>query len=88
MDGSAGVWSIANAKARFSDVVERARRDGPQLVTRRGKAAVVVVSAEEWENKNRRTGSLADFFLMSPLRGSGIELERQPDGLRDPGTKS
>jgi prevent-host-death family protein len=83
MDGTAGVWSIADAKARFSDVVDRARKDGPQLVTCRGRAAVVIVSAEEWESRNRRTGSLADFFLASPLRGSGIDLERRQDGLRD-----
>jgi len=40
---------------------------------------VVVVSAEEWENKTRRKGSLADFFAESPLRYSGLVIERNTE---------
>lgn len=72
-------WSVAEAKARFSDVVERALHDGPQTVTRRGQRAVVVVSAEEWDRKTIRRGNLAEFFASSPLRGSGLEVERSRD---------
>ena len=38
---------------------------------------------EEWERKTKRSGNLAEFFAASPLRGSGIEVERVADGLRD-----
>lgn len=76
-DGS--TWSVAEAKARFSDVMARAVEDGPQTVTRRGRRAVVVVSVEEWERKTRRRGSLAEFFAESPLRDSGLVLERSHD---------
>lgn len=82
-DGS--TWSVADAKARFSDVVARALEDGPQIVTRRGRRAVVVVSVEEWERKVSRRGSLAEFFAESPLRGSGLTVERSDDAGRPVG---
>ena len=69
-------WTVAEAKAKFSELIERARADGPQLITRRGREAVVVVSAAEWERKTRRHGNLAEFFAASPLRGSGLVVER------------
>ena len=43
----------------------------------------VVVSAEEWERKTKRKGSLAEFFANSPLRGAEIDLERLKDEPRD-----
>jgi hypothetical protein len=43
---------------------------------------VVVVSAEEWKRKTKRRESLAEFLLASPLRGSGLEIERLEDGPR------
>ncbi len=75
-------WSVAEAKAHLSEVVNRALSDGPQLITRNGRKAVVVVSAEEWERKTKRTGTLADFFARSPLRGSKLKIERSRDGFR------
>ena len=69
-------WTLAQAKAKFSEVIERARVDGPQVITRNGKKAAVVVSAEEWARKTRRVGNLAEFLAASPLRGSGLEVER------------
>ena len=76
-------WTLADAKAHLSEVVESALKEGPQLITRRGRKAVVVVAAEEWERKIRRQGTLADFFAASPLRDSGLEIERPQDGPRD-----
>jgi prevent-host-death family protein len=76
-------WSVADAKARLSEVIETARRDGPQTITRNGKPAVVVVSVEEWETKTRRKGSLAEFFRDSPLAGVELDLERIKDEPRD-----
>lgn len=82
---SDGTWSVAEAKAKFSEVIDRARREGPQTVTRNGRSAVVVVSAEEWERKTKRQGTLADFFAASPLRGSELDIERLKDGPRESG---
>jgi prevent-host-death family protein len=75
-------WTLAEAKAKFSELVDRARSDGPQIVTRHGRAAVVVVAAEEWERKAKRVGNLAEFLAASPLRGSGLEATRIQDAPR------
>lgn len=80
---SAGTWTVAEANAKFSEVVERARVNGPQTITRNGRIAVVVVSAEEWERKTRRTGNLAEFLAGSPLPGSGLEITRMKDDPRE-----
>jgi prevent-host-death family protein len=75
-------WTLANAKARLSEVVDRAQT-GPQIITRHGKPNAVVVSAEEWARKTARKGTLAEFLLASPLRGAELEFERVHDEPRD-----
>lgn len=75
-------WTVAKAKAQLSEVIERAQA-APQMITRNGKACVVVVSAEEWQRKTTRKGTLGEFLLESPLRGAGMELERVRDEPRD-----
>ena len=77
-----GTWTLAGAKARLSEVVDRAQA-GPQTITRNGKPSAVIVSAEEWARKTVRKGTLAEFLLSSPLRGADIDLERQQDTPRD-----
>jgi len=74
-------WIIAEAKAKFSEVVDCARSRGPQTVTRNGVPAVVIVAAEEWQRKTRRVGNMAEFFANSPLRGSGLQIEGSKDSL-------
>lgn len=83
MPESAKAWTLADAKAHLSEVVDNALRKGPQVITRHGRKAVVVVAAEEWERKAQRKGTLADFFAASPLRGSGLEIERPQEGPRE-----
>ncbi len=75
-------WTVAVAKARLSEVIERAQTD-PQIITRHGKPSVVMVSAEEWARKTVRKGSLAEFLMASPLRDADIDLERLLDQPRD-----
>jgi prevent-host-death family protein len=82
MADTASSWTLASAKARFSEVVERAQA-GPQTITRNGKPSAVIVSAEEWARKTARKGTLAEFLLASPLRGADLDLERQHDAPRD-----
>jgi len=77
------VWTVAEAKAKFSEVIERAKVNGPQTVTRHGRAAAVIVSAEEWERRTKQRGNLAEFFASSPLRGSGLKVERKRDLPRE-----
>ena len=69
-------WTVAEAKAKFSEIIERARSEGPQTITRHGRTAAIVVGVEEWQRKTTRVGNLAEFFARSPLRGSGLKLRR------------
>lgn len=78
-----GTWSLAEAKAKLSEVVEKARTEGPQHLTRNGKDAVVVVSAVEWERRTNTPRTMYEFLERSPLKGSAIDLEREDDLGRD-----
>lgn len=79
---SAQAWTVAEAKAKFSEVIDRAISDGPQAISRRGRRAAVVVAAEEWERKTKRQGNLAEFFAASPLRGAKLRIKRTSGGPR------
>ena len=79
---SGGAWTLAGAKARLSELVDRAQA-GPQLITRNGKPSAVVVSVEEWARKTARRGTLAEFLLASPLAGADLDIARKHDTPRD-----
>lgn len=79
-------WSVQDAKNRFSEVVEAARRQ-PQTVTKHGKPAVVVVAADEYERLRRlqhlKAPSFAEMLLAMPADGE--DFERLEGRMRDPG---
>jgi prevent-host-death family protein len=83
MPEKAAVWSVAEAKARLSEVIDRALKEGPQSITRNGRPAVVVVSSTEWTRKAERKGTLAEFFAASPLPDSALDIERPQDDGRE-----
>jgi antitoxin Phd len=70
-------WKLQDAKARFSEVVDRALRDGPQIVTRHGEKAVVIVAYRDFVGSE----SAQDFkdFLMSIPH---VDLEIKPSRRR------
>src|SRR5207244_5835779 len=74
--------TVAEAKAKFSELINKAQSEGPQKITKHGRTTAVIVAAEEWERKARRKGNLAEFLTTSPLRGSGLKLRRLPVRLR------
>jgi len=78
----AGHWILQDAKARFSELVRRAHRDGPQHVTVHGRDEVVVMSADEFHRlRGDRSGQLlVDLLRESPLRAVTIE----PAAVRSP----
>lgn len=41
-------WPIQDAKARFSEMLETSIAEGPQVVTKHGKAAAVLVPIRQW----------------------------------------
>lgn len=75
-------WQLQAAKQQFSELVERARRDGPQVVTKHGKEAVVVVSAEEYRRLRGGGPSLVEFIRSAP-DFDALQLERTDDRGRD-----
>jgi len=77
-------WSVQDAKNRFSEVVEAARRT-PQTVTKHGKPAVVVVDVVEYDRLRRleraSAPSFADVILAMPQDGG--EFQRRKVRVRD-----
>jgi prevent-host-death family protein len=75
-------WQLQEAKQRFSELVRRAEREGPQMVTRHGREVVVVVPAEEFR---RMSGQKPDFkeSLMGAPDLSVLDLERPKEIPRD-----
>jgi prevent-host-death family protein len=73
-----GTWQLRDAKARLSEVINRAHTEGPQRVTVRGAREVVIVAAEEFRRlKGEVTGqTLVDALASSPLRD--VDIERLP----------
>jgi prevent-host-death family protein len=79
---STQAWTVAEAKAKFSELLDKANSEGPQKITKHGRTTAVVVAAEEWDRKAERKGNLAEFLATSPLRGTGLKLRRLPMRLR------
>ena len=75
-------WQLQDAKNRFSELVDTVLRAGPQMVTRRGEDAVVVIPAAAYRDLARPKGSLLEFFANSPLRGARLDLVRDEDAGR------
>jgi antitoxin Phd len=73
-----GQWQLQEAKQQFSRLVDRAREDGPQVVTRHGREVAVVLDVDEYR---RLCGEGADFkaFLMGPPY-IDVELPVEHDG--------
>jgi len=68
------IWQIQDAKNKLSEVIARALKEGPQLITRHGEKTVVVVAYTEYERLRKSQGKLSEFFKTSPL--VGIDLSR------------
>jgi prevent-host-death family protein len=77
-------WSVQDAKNRFSEVVEAARRE-PQTVTKHGKPAVVVVAAEEYKRLQHlgvlKAPNFVDHLLAMPTDDG--KFERLKGALRE-----
>jgi prevent-host-death family protein len=69
-------WNLQDAKARLSELVDRAMLGTPQLIMRHGQDAVVVVSVADFEAAKTPTISLLEFFAASPHREVSLDIER------------
>ena len=72
-------WHLQDAKNNLSKVVQKARNEGPQTITLRGKAAAVLLSAEEYERLKGPRRTLVDHLLSGPGWDDGFasEVERR-----------
>jgi prevent-host-death family protein len=77
-------WQLQDAKNRFSEVVKRAREEGPQVVTVRGERAAVVISAADYEKLTHPRRSFTEFLLAGPRWPDGL-VESINDRSRDTG---
>jgi prevent-host-death family protein len=80
-----GEWALQDAKARFSELVRKAKTEGPQRITVHGREEVVVVSVDEYRRvKGEPTGkTLVDLLRRSPLRDIEIERDQTPATVRN-----
>ena len=76
-------WKLQDAKNRFSEVVNEAARSGPQIVTRRGKEAAVVMSVEDYRRLVRPEVDLVEFLRTSPMCGIELDVERSKEPSRE-----
>lgn len=72
-------WQLQEAKSRFSELVDMTLSEGPQLVTRRGAEAVVVIAAPEYQKLQGAPSLLA--LLNNAPRGEALDIDRS----RSPG---
>lgn len=76
-------WQLQDAKNRFSEVVNKALKNGPQVVTRHGTESVVIISVAEYRRLSCPQTDLVSFFKQSPLYKIRIDLSRNKDRPRE-----
>jgi prevent-host-death family protein len=72
-----GNWQLQEAKARLSEVVKKAAKEGPQKITVHGEPAAVVISSKEYERLKCPKDSFIQFMRRSPLYGLDLDLRRE-----------
>jgi antitoxin Phd len=82
-------WPVQDAKARFSEFLEKCLTEGPQMVTKRGAEAAVLVPADEWRRMQAAARPSLKELLLSdqaraeiPLPARGRARRRAPTALR------
>ena len=81
-------WPVQDAKARFSEFLEKCLTEGPQMVTRRGTEAAVLVPADEWRRLQASARPSLKELLLSeqaradiPVPARGSARRRKPAAL-------
>jgi prevent-host-death family protein len=67
-------WPVQDAKARFSEFLETCLREGPQLVTRRGHDAAVLVPLSEWERLTRAAKPTLKELLLTDFARADLNI--------------
>ncbi len=78
-------WQVQDAKARFSALLDASLKEGPQMVTRRGAPAAVLVAADRWREMERSgRPTLKDLLLAPEPRVDDLVPPRRRYKLRPP----
>ncbi len=75
-------WQVQEAKSRLSEVMERAESEGPQTITKHGKAKAVLLSIAAYEALAAGRPNFIDYLLSGP-RFDDFEIERDKSLPRD-----
>jgi len=75
-------WQLQEAKNKFSEVVEEAMKSGPQLITKRGAEAVILLSYADYRRLTVARRKLSAFFRESPLADVELDLRRDASAAR------
>jgi len=70
-------WPVQDAKARFSEFLETCLREGPQLVTRRGHDAAVLVPLSEWERLTRAAKPTLKELLLTDFARADLNIPQR-----------
>ena len=76
-------WQLQEAKARLSELIKRASREGPQTITMRGEPTAVVISINEYERLRGPKGNFVEFMRKSPIFGVDLDLKREQTPTRE-----
>lgn len=76
-------WQLQEAKAKFSEVVKLATKEGPQEITMRGQPTAVLISMEDFQRIKGKKPSLLTLMRSSPLMGIDLDMERDRSPVRD-----
>jgi prevent-host-death family protein len=68
-------WQVQEAKTRLSEVIEKAQRKGPQIITRHGTERAVLLSIAEYRRLTAHKPGLREYLLGGP-KAEGFEIER------------
>ena len=80
-----GSWQLQDAKARFSEFLEATLKEGPQIVTRRGVEAAVLVPIDDWRRLQRAARpTLKQLLLAVEPRFVGLVRKRRTLKRRPP----
>jgi len=76
------IWSLHDAKNKFSQMVKEAQETGPQVVTKRGIETVIVISMNDYKKLTKPKTNLVEFFRKSPLHGIDLDVKRSKESSR------
>jgi len=78
-------WAVQDAKAKFSELLNACLEEGPQVVTKRGHEAAVLITIQEWNTlKKLARPSLKSLLLSEEAKGDLLLPKRGQGVYRKP----